>query len=136
MDFYLDNDNVYIRLENEFKKYRKLIIAYDFDDTVYDFHNTGKTFWNLISILQRWRKYSELIVFTGCEESQHKKIESYLTENEIPFDSINGDSVVKTNSRKIYYNVLLDDRAGISVAYNCLLRLIEKIENGEFDDEI
>lgn len=38
MDFYLQANNSYNRLEEEFKKYGKLIFCVDFDDTIYDFH--------------------------------------------------------------------------------------------------
>lgn len=44
MDFYLDPENCYQRLEDEFKKYGKLIFCVDFDDTLYDFHNVGRTY--------------------------------------------------------------------------------------------
>ena len=36
MDFYLQANNSYNRLEEEFKKYGKLIFCVDFDDTIYD----------------------------------------------------------------------------------------------------
>ncbi len=41
MDFYLQANNSYNRLEEEFKKYGKLIFCVDFDDTIYDFHKKG-----------------------------------------------------------------------------------------------
>ena len=36
MDFYLQANNSYNRLEEEFKKYGKLIFCVDFDDTIYN----------------------------------------------------------------------------------------------------
>ena len=42
MDFYLSDENCYQRLEDEFKKYGKLIFCVDFDDTIYDFHGLGR----------------------------------------------------------------------------------------------
>ena len=132
MDYYLNNDNVYQRLEDEYKKYGKLIIAYDFDDTVYDFHTKGRDYEQVIQLLRRWKNYAELIVFTGNSSDKYAFIEEYLMIHKIPYTSINGDSSVKTNSRKIYYNALLDDRAGLSVIYNCLNKLMNKIQEGEF----
>ena len=38
MDYYLQESKSYQRLENEFKKYGKLIFGVDFDDTIYDYH--------------------------------------------------------------------------------------------------
>lgn len=50
MDFYLQSNNSYNRLEEEFKKYGKLIFCVDFDDTIYDFHKKGRTYENVISL--------------------------------------------------------------------------------------
>lgn len=134
MDFYLNDENVYKRLEEEYRKYKSLIIAYDYDDTVFDFHSLGRKYDDVINLIRRWRNHSELIVFTGCSEEKYTGIKNYLYSNDVPFDSINGDSKIKTNSRKIYYNALLDDRAGLSVTYNALLKLIKKIERGDFNE--
>lgn len=49
MDFYLQPGNSYKRLEDEFKKYGKLIFCVDFDDTIYDFHKTGR----IMSVLMK-----------------------------------------------------------------------------------
>lgn len=38
MDYYLQESKSYQRLEDEFKKYGKLIFCVDFDDTIYDYH--------------------------------------------------------------------------------------------------
>lgn len=52
MDFYLDPENCYQRLEDEFKKYGKLIFCVDFDDTLYDFHNVGRTYTDVMALLK------------------------------------------------------------------------------------
>ena len=44
LDFYLYEENCYQRLEDEFKKYGKLIFCVDFDDTIYDFHKLGRSY--------------------------------------------------------------------------------------------
>lgn len=54
MDFYLQAGNSYQRLEDEFKKYGKLIFCVDFDDTIFDFHKKGRTYDDLIQLLKRW----------------------------------------------------------------------------------
>jgi hypothetical protein len=38
MDYYLNTENSSNRLLVEYNKYGTLVVAYDFDDTVYDFH--------------------------------------------------------------------------------------------------
>ena len=68
MDFYLSEENCYQRLEDEFKKYGKLIFCVDFDDTIYDFHKLGRKYDEVISLLHRWENYSEVIILKGNGE--------------------------------------------------------------------
>lgn len=131
MDFYLCEDNCYQRLENEFKKYGKLIFCVDFDDTIYDFHKLGRTYNNVIDLLHRWEKYSEVIILTGNGIEKHNEMEKYLNENKIKFKGINCDSSISFGGRKTYANVYIDDRGGLPTVYNILIKLITRIENGE-----
>ena len=135
MDFYLQSNNSYNSLEEEFKKYGKLIFCVDFDDTIYDFHKKGRTYENVISLLHRWEKYSEVIIFTGNGEDKYEMIEQYLKDNNIKYKGVNCDSSVAFSGRKIYANVYIDDRGGLIQIYNELLTLIEKIENGDVKHE-
>ena len=55
-------------------------------------------------------------------------IEEYLNNNDIPYNAINKDApFIKENGRKIYYNALLDDRAGLLQVYNELTRLYNEV---------
>jgi hypothetical protein len=122
MDYYLQDLNVINRLVDEWEKYGKLVIAYDFDNTVYDFHNKGYKFDKVIELLRECREYGAyFIVFTASLPSRYEFIRNYLDENNIPYDSINEDyHETSYMGRKIYYNILLDDRAGLSSAYQNL----------------
>lgn len=130
MDFYLSTDNCYKRLEDEFNKYGKLIFCVDFDDTIYDFHKTGRKYDDVISLLHRWEPYSEVIIHTGAGEERCPEIEKYLLENNIKYKGINCDSSIVTGGRKPYANVYIDDRGGLPLVYEMLFTLITKIENG------
>ncbi|MCR1959873.1 hypothetical protein CWE04_11375 [Thomasclavelia cocleata] len=130
MDYYLSPDNCYQRLEDEFIKYGKLIIAVDFDDTIYDFHRLGRTYTNVINLLKRWDRYAQIIIFTGNGVDKLSEIKSYCNRYGIPYDGINCNSMVKVNGRKIYANAYLDDRGGLPMVYDHLNTLIEKIEKG------
>jgi len=127
-DFYLDNSNVIDRLITEWKKYGKIIIAYDFDDTIYDFWKKGRTYEDVISLLKRCEKVGAyFIAFTANDEIE--MITNYLAENKIPCDRINENmDFIAFKARKIYYNILLDDRAGLQSAYDCLLQVVEYME--------
>ena len=135
MDFYLSEKNCYQRLENEFKQHGRLIFCVDFDDTIYDFHKVGRTYDDVISLLHRWEKYSEVVILTGNGEEMYPKIEKYLADNNIKYKGINCDSSVHVNGRKTYANVYIDDRGGLPFVYKMLDTLITKIENGEVSYE-
>lgn len=118
---YLDRKQAIDRLVNEWRTYGKIIIAYDFDDTVFDYHNRGDTFNKVIELLREVRNDAYFIVFTACNESQYDDIRKYLIENDIPYDAINQNApFVNFSGRKVYYNIFLDDRAGLDSAYNQL----------------
>lgn len=131
MDFYLSEENCYQRIEDEFKKYGRLIFCVDFDDTLYDFHKVGRRYDDVISLLHRWENYSEVVILTGNGEEMYPEIERYLVDNKIKYKGINCDSSVCVNGRKTYGNVYIDDRGGLPSVYRMLDKLITKIEDGE-----
>ena len=122
-DPFMNRERVKDRLRNEFKKYGKLIIAYDFDYTVHNFHDEGYSYEFVSNLLRRWRPYANFIVFTASPESRFQYIKDYLNDREIPFDAINEEVIQRDYTRKIYYNVFLDDRA-------------DKLDSEEFDNKI
>lgn len=132
MDFFMDDKNVIERLVREWKEHGKLIIAFDYDNTVYDFYQKGHTFHNVIQLLRECKEFGAyLMVYTACEEYKFPKLISYMNENDIPFDSINEvPDYIPFKGKKLYYNILLDDRAGLSSSYNCLKNALE-IMKGE-----
>lgn len=135
MDYYMDYRNVYQRLENEYKKYGKLIILVDYDDTLYDTYKRGETYSQVIELIRRWAPYADLIIWTVSTEDRYPQIEADLKARDIPYDGINRPSPlnpypIDKNTRKIYCNAQIDDRCGIAVIYSALLELITKIEAG------
>lgn len=135
-DFYLNTENTRNRLLKEWRTHGKLVIAYDFDNTVYDFHDEGHTYSQVIELIRRCKRLgAHLIVFTASREERYEKIKSYLNKHDIPFDSINEDpSFITLTTRKIYYNILLDDRAGLESAYNDLLYAVNKLEQEQINN--
>ena len=130
MDYYLSEENCYQRLKSEFQKYGKLIFCVDFDDTIYDFHKLGRSYDDIINLLHRWEKYSEVVILTGNGEDKYDVIEKYLSEKQITYRGINCDSSVSFGGRKTYGNVYIDDRGGLPSVYRILSRLITEIEEG------
>ena len=82
MDFYLSENNCYQRIEDEFKKYGKLIFCVDFDDTIYDFHKLGRKYDDVISLIEN----AEVVISSSFHATAfshifHKKFGVILPNN-------------------------------------------------------
>lgn len=116
---YLDSQVCIDRLVAWKQANGRLIIAYDFDNTVYDYHHQGHDYREVIELIRRAHDVGcYLIVFTGNRDQE--LVERFLLEQGIPFDAINEQAPFLPESlrsaRKIYYNLLLDDAAGLASA--------------------
>lgn len=130
-DRYCYNNYVVKRLIDEWEQYGTIIIAYDFDNTVFDYHSVGDTFPMVISALRRAKSLGAyLIVTTCCDDKEIPRIANYLNENDIPWDIINDNApFIPFQTRKIYYNHLLDDRAGLPSAISDLELVMDLVES-------
>ena len=131
MDHYLNSENAFNRLVEEYGKYNSLVVAFDFDDTVYDFHKKGNLYHAVIELLRDLKQINcHLICWTGQQDLEF--VAEYLIENHIPFDGINENPpFYKSSSRKIYANVFLDDRAGLKQVYGDLKQLLRVVRKEE-----
>lgn len=131
MDEYLKPNSSFLRLLDEHKKYGTLCIAYDFDNTVYDFHKKGESYELVIDLLRNLKDLNYyLTVFTANEDVEF--VEKFLVENNIPYNGINcNPPFFKSNSIKPYYNALLDDRAGLIQVYQELKLLVTIIKENK-----
>lgn len=129
IDEYLVPNSSFNRLFDEYMKYGSLTIAYDFDNTVYDFHKKGEIYDMIIKLLHDLKNIGcHLIVWTANEDVEF--VMQYLHLMQIPYDGINENPpFYKSDQRKIYYNALLDDRAGLLQVYtelDLLVRLVKR----------
>lgn len=119
------------RLKNEYDKYGKLIVAFDFDNTIYDFHKNEGDYSEVIDLLKECIKLEfDLILFT-VDEDPNKVSEKvrWLVSNDL-WSYKSSHFFVNTGplfsgSRKPYYNILLDDRAGLEESYNILKQVVD-----------
>ena len=125
---FLDPDLTYKRLLSEYAKYGSIVVAFDFDNTVFDYHKQGLDCTEIIDLLQKLKSINcFLIVWTANDDALFVK--NYCETHQIPFDSINENPPFFTsNSRKIYYNELLDDRAGLRESFDRLSGLYNHIK--------
>lgn len=128
-DRYLDDEECINRLVHEWQKYGMLIVAYDFDNTVFPYTHEDDRFDKVIELLIKAKKMGcHLVVFTSCNDDRIPEIKKYLNDNNIPFDSINETpDFIPFKGRKIYYNIFLDDRASLKSAYNILNEACERV---------
>lgn len=107
-------------LKEQYKRHGKIIVAFDFDDTISPFR--GQSCEMTRQLIRDLRPYAHLICFTARNPEELEMVKCSLTKNDIPFDYINkefdGSEII---GKKIYFNQLLDDKAGLYESY-CLLR--------------
>jgi hypothetical protein len=132
MDFYLNSENSSNRLLEEFQKHDSLVVAFDFDDTIYDFHKKGRIYNDVIALLRELKSINcYLICWSGQEDGEFVK--KYLQENNIPFDAFNENPPFhKSTSRKVYANAYLDDRAGLKQVYEELKTMMLTIKKKSY----
>jgi hypothetical protein len=135
MDKYLQPNSSYNRLCEEYEKYGSLIVCCDFDDTLYDFHKVGNSYDQVKQLVRDLHSIGcKIIIWSGSENINDMDL--YLKEENIPWDSINenlqinGNWVSGKDSRKVYANVYIDDRAGLYQVYTELSNLVNKYKNG------
>ncbi|ADO59890.1 hypothetical protein [Paenibacillus polymyxa] len=133
MDYYLEDRNVINRLIREWKQYGRLVIAYDFDNTVFDYHGEGHSYENIVKLLRDCKEEGAyLIVFTSRRDEELPFVCKYLNDKHIPYDSINEQPpFLNFEGRKIYYNILLDDRAGLQSAFSSLCAALQYVQQSK-----
>jgi hypothetical protein len=134
-DPFLQKTTVIDRLYAEYLKHKRLIIAFDFDDTLYDFKNQ-KFGHSFVGKLMRDCKEKNfyVVIFTASDKSRYDFIRTYIKSTfNVDVDSINENPIPLPygNNGKIYYNLLLDDRAGLWDSTVTLVRLLKKVDDLE-----
>lgn len=125
---YADADACAQRLFNNYKEHGKLIIAFDFDNTIFDYHNTGGDFSEVIALLQECNMYNfTMVLFTSNEGERLEFCKKFCAEHNIRIDYVNESPVMPT--RKPFYSLLLDDRAGLG----CAMRTLDKLMHLIYD---
>ena len=118
-----------MRLIEQYKIHGKLVIAYDIDDTV------RPCYCDDCSEIQELLKMTKetinayFIVYTSNPDIE--EVKRYLNEQNIPYDAINENApFVPFKKGKIFYNILLDDKAGLAQAAHNLKDLLYMVKYG------
>ena len=116
------------RILHDYQKHDKIIIAYDFDDTVKPYYCAGCS--RVESVLRSAKENLNAYFIVTTANQDINKVKKYLDHYDIPYDAINENApFVPYNTRKIYCNILLDDKAGLSEPVDALETLINLVVN-------
>jgi hypothetical protein len=126
-EFLIPNAN-FMRLYEEYKRYGSLSIGVDFDNTIYDYHKKGYGYETVIDLCIRAVELGMKVhIFTANPD--HALVTQYCAEKGIQIEGINTCGVkLGWESRKPFYSLLLDDRAGLISAVDDLERLVQVLE--------
>jgi len=121
-------------LEDAYNEHGDIIVAFDFDNTVYDFHKKGVNYTPIIKLLQECKKLGfKLICFTANQGERVTFIKLYIQEVLGLSDVRINHNIVPghNNSLKPYANIYLDDKAGLNESYYRLNKLVIKIKKSQ-----
>lgn len=114
----------YQRLCEEFKKHKTLFIAFDFDNTVLDYQ-TKEPYKDTIDLLVLLGNLHMKLILYTCGDHIPEKL-AFCAEHKIPVTYINSNPEVDFGPGKVYFNALLDDRAGYEEVFDNLTRFINE----------
>ncbi len=127
-DPYFDIRRCIDKLLDSYKKYGNLIVAFDFDDTVFDWHKEGHQYNAVINLLKKCKSLDFVMILFTCREGELlQDAVSHCESLGIKPDYINQCSRKDRNGRKPFYNILLDDKAGLNSAFTILNEAVEQI---------
>jgi hypothetical protein len=118
-DPYADIFAAAARLMKEWDAHDGLVIGVDFDDTINDYHGQGFTFPRTILAIQQ-AQYLGCTICSWTANDQTDIQEAYKALG-ITIDHHNSSPIdIGKKSPKPYFNLLLDDRAGLGSALTAL----------------
>lgn len=129
-DPYFNTRRCIERLYAQYLRNPRLIIAVDFDDTLFDFHKTDATYPEVIRLLKRCNELDfYVVVFTSSANARHSEIRAYIDSLGIKIAGINTNPIPLPygNEGKIFFNLLIDDRAGLGQACEILKKTLARI---------
>lgn len=132
MDTFFRDEALLEKLKVHYSTHGKIIVAYDYDDTIAPTY-LAKSCKQVIKLLKDLKPYAVFICYTSNEDLNRVKV--YIKENDIPCDKINENvDYMKSkydNSGKVFYNVFLDDKAGLGQAYRILKKFLRFLEENK-----
>lgn len=126
-----NDEGAFERLLADYKRYKTLIVGFDFDNTVFDYNNNGGDYSEIIELLKECKSLRfNICLYTITDRIDWKY--KHCCKLGIKPDYVNESPVIiEQGSNKPFFNILLDDRAGLESAYNMLSRVIQYVKQSE-----
>lgn len=127
----MNNENCVERLIAEWRKHPRLIVALDYDDTVFDWRSVGSEHKVVLDLIRECQKLNfHIVMWTASAPERFPFIQEFMRNAGIDVSSINENPIELPfgNHKKIYYNILLDDRAGLGASVAILQETIRRIK--------
>lgn len=119
--FLKNNEFAIERLISEYKKHNNLIIGVDFDDTIHDTFNRGLDVSGIIYLLQRLQQDFNCTLCVWTANQDEAKVREYWESIGLTIDHYNTSPLAdQFPGPKPYFNILLDDRAGLDSSFEQL----------------
>lgn len=132
IDPYTDTERCIQRLLDQHAKHPRLMLAVDFDDTLFDFHQTGAAYPRAIAAIKAAQSVGFYVtIFTASAKDRYPFIVEHCASLGIQVDAINRNVIESPfgNDGKIFFNLLIDDRAGLGQALDTLEAVLNRIKS-------
>jgi len=122
------------QLKKAYTNHGKIIVGVDFDDTVFPFNRTEENIercGKVVKVLKTCRNHITICLFSVADKQSLVYKEHIMDLYGIKPDYINESPIVKWGEcAKPYFNIQLDDKAGLNEALETMEGFLHYIEMG------
>lgn len=122
--FLSNNELAVTRLISEYERHQNIIIGVDFDDTINDTFERGhKQIPILVGMLRQLQSEFNCTLCVWTANVNEELVRTTWDALGLKVDYYNESPLKLFNTAKPYFNILLDDRAGLDSAFKTLTEL-------------
>lgn len=125
--------NLYDKIADIFAAHNNLIIAIDFDDTIYDWKNKGYDCDYVVDLVKRCQdKLNAKIILFTCRQGLHLTFAiDFCVEKGIKLHGVNENPDYPSTFGKPFYNIFLEDKASLGATCEALENLLYATDKRE-----
>lgn len=132
-DPYFSTDRNVDRLLEQYKLHGKLIVAFDFDDTIFDYHKKGYAYPKVVELLKLCNVMGFTLIMLSTKEDEEELGTNLDYCKKIGLGDVWVNSgPIMPKARKPFFNIYLDDKAGLGQAYEILNQTVNLIKRNNY----